>query len=161
LISSWNSGREVVPLRLERGSLGNKDAEQAEYLVKLAGQLRATPDVEAMFVDELLDEPYFGPNNPESHYGLVELLRGSDGHWQIGPRKPAFEALRAAIGDAARQGEQRCGRVQEAPPQKRIQVGGSLKDMGDEATPRERDGSGDGSKSPRGRPTPVMPAKWV
>jgi len=84
------------------GSLGKKHAEQAEYLVKLARQLRATPGVEAMFVYELLDEPYFGPNNPESHYGLVELLRGSNGLWQIGRRKPAFGALRAVIGDIRR-----------------------------------------------------------
>ncbi len=55
-----------------------------------------------MFVYELLDEPYFGPDNPESHYGLVELLRGSDGCWQVGRRKPAFGALRAAIGDGSR-----------------------------------------------------------
>jgi hypothetical protein len=92
----------LTELNHRGGSLGNKHAEQAEYLVKLARQLRATPGVEAMFVYELLDEPYFGPNNPESHYGLVELLRGSDGLWKIGRRKPAFGALQAVIRDAPR-----------------------------------------------------------
>ena len=84
------------------GSLRGKHAEQAEYLLKLGRQLRASPGVEAMFVYELLDEPYFGPDNPESHYGLAELLRGGDGLWQIGPRKPAFGALRSLLGESSR-----------------------------------------------------------
>jgi hypothetical protein len=83
------------------GSLGNKRTEQAQYLVKLARQLRATPGVEAMFVYELLDEPYFGLDNPESHYGLVEILRGNNGLWQVGRRKPAFGALRAVMREAS------------------------------------------------------------
>jgi hypothetical protein len=97
-------GRPIwfTELNYRGGSLGNKHAEQADYLVKLARQLRATPGVEAMFVYELLDEPYFGPDNPESHYGLVELQRGSDGQWQIGRRKPGFSALRAVIGNGSR-----------------------------------------------------------
>jgi hypothetical protein len=43
--------------------LGNK---HAEYLVKLARQLCTTPGVHAMFVYELLEEPHFGSDTPES-----------------------------------------------------------------------------------------------
>jgi hypothetical protein len=75
------------------GSQGGKEKQQAEYLTATARQLRAYPGVEAFFVYELLDEPYFGMDNAESYYGLVELVTGQTGRWTIGRRKEAFRAL--------------------------------------------------------------------
>ncbi len=76
------------------GSRGDQSQEQADYLEKTARQLRDCRTVEAFFVYELLDEPYFGPDNDESHYGLVELTKGPDQRWQVDCRKPAFDRLR-------------------------------------------------------------------
>jgi hypothetical protein len=80
------------------GSRGGKEDEQANYLQEIARQLRSSPSVEAMFVYELFDEPYFGPENDESFYGLIELIKGADGHWQAGRRKPAFSRLQGVFG---------------------------------------------------------------
>jgi len=79
------------------GSMGNAGEEQAAYVHRLASQLRASPGVAGFFVYELLDEPYFGPDNPESHYGVARIEKGPDGRWRIAGRKPALAALRAAI----------------------------------------------------------------
>jgi len=84
------------------GSQGGKEAEQAAYLTATGRQLRADPGVEAFFVYELLDEPYFGEDNPESHYGLVELIRGESGRWRIGRKKEAFRALARVIESSGR-----------------------------------------------------------
>lgn len=86
----------ITEINRRGGSLGNPQ-EQADYLARTARQLATSPGVQAMFVYELLDEPYFGPTNPESHYGLVELHKGAAGQWQIGQRKPAFQAIEQLI----------------------------------------------------------------
>jgi hypothetical protein len=78
------------------GSQGGQGREQAEYLVEMAQTLDRA-GVEAFFAYELFDEPYFGPENPESHYGLVEVVRGLDQRWRPGPPKPAFHVLRALL----------------------------------------------------------------
>jgi hypothetical protein len=49
-----------------------------------------------VFVYELFDEPYFGPDNGESHYGLIRLVRNAHGRWTPGEPKPAFAVLREA-----------------------------------------------------------------
>jgi len=82
------------------GSLGGKEQEQADYLSGAARQWRGSPGVEAFFVYELLDEPYFGTENPESHYGLVEVVKGPDGRWRVRRKKEAFQALRAVIAES-------------------------------------------------------------
>jgi hypothetical protein len=92
-------GRPVWLTEIDRrgGSLGGKEAEQAQYLAGAARQLPAQRGIEAFFVYELLDEPYFGAENPESHYGLVTLVKNADGLWRTGRRKPTFAAMRKAI----------------------------------------------------------------
>ena len=83
----------VTEVNRRGGSRDGKSAEQGDYLEQTA-RTRHGPGVEAFFVYELLDEPYFGAASDESFYGLVELARGSDGLWQLGHRKPAFTRLR-------------------------------------------------------------------
>jgi hypothetical protein len=84
----------ITEINRRGGSMGGKEEEQAAYLSGAARQLSALPGVEALFVYELLDEPYFGADNPESHYGLVGLAKGTDGRWRTGWQKMAFSTLR-------------------------------------------------------------------
>jgi hypothetical protein len=74
------------------GSAGGRDRELADYMTHDIARLAANPSVGALFIYELLDEPYFGEAG-ESHYGLVTLGRGPLGHWVVTGMKPAFGAL--------------------------------------------------------------------
>jgi hypothetical protein len=74
------------------GSAGGGDLELADYMNHDLAKLAANPGVGALFVYELLDEPYFGEGG-ESHYGLVALGRGPSGNWVVTGRKPAFGAF--------------------------------------------------------------------
>lgn len=87
----------VTEVNRRGGSQGGQEHEQAASLEQIARQLRPYPGVEAFFAYELLDEPYFGADNPESYYGLVEIVRGPDGRWRVSREKEAFGALRALI----------------------------------------------------------------
>jgi len=71
--------------------------KQAAYLEAAAKRIHGYAGVDAFFVYELLDEPYFGNDNPESHYGLVTLLKSDDGRWRVGTKKPAFQSVRTVI----------------------------------------------------------------
>jgi hypothetical protein len=71
------------------GSAGGKDKELANYMARDLARLSANPDIGALFIYELLDEPYFGETG-ESHYGLVTLGQGASGHWTVTGRKEAF-----------------------------------------------------------------------
>ena len=88
-ITEWNR---------RNGSIGAKgESEQAEYLQQTLLQFRDLADryrLEAVFVYELFDEPYFGPDNGESHYGLIRLRRDALGRWTPGEPKRAFDVLR-------------------------------------------------------------------
>ena len=79
------------------GNGGDKgEAEQAAALTAMtrtfAGLSAAYP-IRALMAYELLDEPYFGPDNPESHYGLVGLRKDAAGRWEPAAEHPAFSAL--------------------------------------------------------------------
>lgn len=87
----------VTEINRRGGSLGGREQEQADWLAAAARQFRRASGVEAFFAYELLDEPYFGAQNPESHYGLVRVSRDAKGIWQAGAPKPAYESLRPAI----------------------------------------------------------------
>ncbi len=84
----------VTELNRRGGNLGGTDKEQCDYLAQSAHRAMTLPGIEAFFVYELLDEPYFGPDNPESYYGLVRLDRKDPPRWHIGDKKPAFDTLR-------------------------------------------------------------------
>ncbi|RYD35089.1 MAG: hypothetical protein EOP87_07965 [Verrucomicrobiaceae bacterium] len=85
----------ITEINRRDGSKGGMEREQAEYIAGPVAKLAAHPDVEAIFLYELLDEPYFGESG-ESDYGLVTVEKGS-GKWKPADRKPGFGALRKVI----------------------------------------------------------------
>jgi hypothetical protein len=89
----------ITEINRRDGSKDGKEKEQADYVSQIAAQLRGNAGVKACFLYELLDEPYFGPSG-ESDYGLVELVKGSQGKWEVKRRKAAFEAFKSAIAKA-------------------------------------------------------------
>ncbi|MEI7728789.1 MAG: glycosyl hydrolase [Verrucomicrobiota bacterium] len=99
LLKGFGKPLWITEINRRDGSKGGKEAEQAEYVRKVATQLRATPGIEAVFFYELLDQPYFGKDNPESHYGLVEVVRGSDKKWQVKRKKEAFATAKTGMTD--------------------------------------------------------------
>ena len=62
----------------------------------------ANPNIDGLFIYELLDEPYFGPDG-ESDYGLVSVKQDQEGRWEIAGKKKAFAAYQAVILANARQ----------------------------------------------------------
>lgn len=91
-------GKPVWVTEIDRrgGSAGGGDAEQARFVVRDVARLGANPGIGALFLYELLDEPYFGAGG-ESHCGLVEVARGKAGKWEVSRRKPAYDAFRSVI----------------------------------------------------------------
>ena len=89
-LKSW--GKEVW---LTEGNRRNGDMD-AQGQARAASsrpitQAREGGIVDAYFVYELLDEPYF--QGGEAHYGLVTFDK-RDGIWTVGERKPAFQAIK-------------------------------------------------------------------
>lgn len=75
----------------------HKEKEQAEYMTKDVAKMGANAGIQGLFIYELLDEPYFGENNGESHFGLVAVTKDRQGKWQVSRRKPAFEAYQSVV----------------------------------------------------------------
>ena len=50
----------ITEINHQNGDLGGKAKEQADYVGRAAAQLRGNPAIGALFIYELLDEPYFG-----------------------------------------------------------------------------------------------------
>ena len=97
LLGGYGKPLWITEINRRDGSRGGNEQEQASYLGRTAAQMAARPDVGAFFVYELLDEPYFGATNPESHYGLVELAQDANKTWRVARKKAAFDVYRAAI----------------------------------------------------------------
>lgn len=70
---------------------------QAEWMRTIPKQFRSLPGVEAFFLYELLDEPYFGPDSSESHFGLVTLVKDAGGKWQVSGKKEGYSVLQTVI----------------------------------------------------------------
>jgi uncharacterized protein YjbJ (UPF0337 family) len=87
----------ITEINRNGGSMDGKEKDQADYVGKAAAQLRGNPAIAALFIYELLDEPYFGQKNAEAHYGLVEIVRDNKNMWQVKRQKEAFEVLKAVI----------------------------------------------------------------
>ena len=87
------------------GSAGGDGPGLADYVSTSVARMGANPGISAVFLYELLDEPYFGEAG-ESHYGLVEVARGDGGRWSVSRKKAAFDAYRCVIaaGRAAPEG---------------------------------------------------------
>lgn len=88
----------ITELNRRGGSLGeNGEAAQAQSLRQTLthfADLAKRYPLHAVFVYELFDEPYFGADNPESHYGLIRVRKGSDGRWTVAEAKQAFNAMK-------------------------------------------------------------------
>jgi len=87
----------LTEINRRNGSAGGRDGDLAEFMTRTVAQIGDNPGVAALFVYELLDEPYLGTGG-ESHYGLVEIAQNGEGRWEVNRKKPAFDALRSVIG---------------------------------------------------------------
>ena len=95
-LKRFNKPLWITEINRRDGSKHGKEQEQSDYVGRTARQLSANPGIQAFFVYELLDEPYFGADG-ESDYGLVTVAKGGAGTWQVSRRKLAFTAFKAAI----------------------------------------------------------------
>jgi len=108
----WITEGNYLPgLDLYNGAYGHPNSEGFEgmqagldYLQQTLPhmwELRNRGFLQAYFVYELLDEPYFLPGQPdtrEAWLGLVEIVPGPSGAgWRIRQRKPAFYVVRDLI----------------------------------------------------------------
>jgi hypothetical protein len=97
LLKDFGKPLWITEINRRDGSMGNAEKDQADYVRQSAAQLRANPAIMSYFIYELFDQPYFGPDNGESHYGLVEVAQDANKKWTIKRKKAAFEALKTAI----------------------------------------------------------------
>jgi hypothetical protein len=97
LLKGYGKPLWITEINSRDGSMNGKQKDQADYVGKTAVQLRGHPDIEAFFIYELLDEPYFGENNGESHYGLMEVVRDKENKWQVKRKKEVFETFKTVI----------------------------------------------------------------
>lgn len=96
LLQGYGKPLWITEINRRDGSKGGAEKDAAEYLGSTARQLREHPAIQAFFVYELLDEPYFGEGG-ESDYGLVKITRDGGGPWRTQARKDSFDALKAVI----------------------------------------------------------------
>ena len=101
-LKSYKKPLWITEINRRGGSLDGHEADQAQYVRDTAQQARAYPGVEGFFAYELLDEPYFGAQNPESYFGLVTVAKSSAGQWSVLDKKPAFTELQAVIARSRR-----------------------------------------------------------
>lgn len=92
-------GRPIWMTEINRrnGSLDHSEEAEATYITEATARYSACKSIRAIFIYELLDEPYF--TGGEGAYGLTSLVKDEAGVWKIGTRKPAFEAFRKSIVD--------------------------------------------------------------
>jgi hypothetical protein len=75
------------------------DEQEAAGLTSMMERLKALAPkykVQAAFVYELMDEPYWAPDF-EAYMGLVRVVPKPEGGWQTGEPKPAYAAARSLI----------------------------------------------------------------
>jgi hypothetical protein len=87
----------ITEINRNGGSMNRGEKDQADYVGKAAAQLRGNPAIAALFIYELLDEPYFGPHSLESYCGLVELGRNGQNRWEVVRKKQSFETFKRVI----------------------------------------------------------------
>jgi hypothetical protein len=84
------------------GGSTDGEAAQAKGLSEMMTrhrEIRAPFRVEAVFVYELFDEPYW--SGYEAQMGLIHLKKNGRGFWEIGEPKQAYEVVRALIAQGA------------------------------------------------------------
>lgn len=94
-LKRYNKPLWITETNLRDGN--HKEKEQGEYVTKDVAQMGANASIRGLFIYELFDEPYFGEKSTESHFGLVEITRDGQGKWQVGRKKPAFEAYKSIV----------------------------------------------------------------
>lgn len=83
----------------KRGGSKGADGENEQYIY-LKDTLKAylnyakKYNVQKLIIYELLDEPQFGANNPESFYGLVKVHKNNVGSWEIFEKKKSFNVIK-------------------------------------------------------------------
>ena len=95
LLKRYGKPLWLTEINRRDGSKHGKEMDQAQYMSKNVAKIAATPGIAALFIYELLDEPYFGEG--ESNYGLVEIVRDKHGKWQVSRKKQGFEACKTVI----------------------------------------------------------------
>jgi hypothetical protein len=104
-------GRPIWVTELSN-AYGSRDGEDVQAkgltteMLRLA-DLAPKYNVEAVFIYELFDEPYWAPSF-EAEMGLVRLIGDGAGGWKIGPPKKAYEVARSVIGEIVEGGPRRC-----------------------------------------------------
>ena len=99
-LSAYDRPIWVTELNHPYGSHKEGEEPQAEGLVRLMARLAELSDrysVEAVYIYQLLDEPYWAPSF-EADMGLVTMDAVPDG-WMIGRPKAAYHAVSGAIGN--------------------------------------------------------------
>ena len=86
----------ITEISRRNGSEDGNDRQLADYMEHDVAKLAANPRIGALFIYELLDEPYLGPGNASS-YGLVSVASAGDGTWLVSGRKQAFASLRSTV----------------------------------------------------------------
>ncbi len=99
VLATFNKPIWVTEFNHPLGSSKDGEQAQADGVEQQMNALRALSskyNIEAGYIYELLDEAYWAPSF-EAFMGLAQLRRGTDGKWEIGNRKIAFETVRRVI----------------------------------------------------------------
>lgn len=96
--SSYGKPIWLTEMNRQKGSYLNAEADQADMVAKFANEVWNLPNIEAIFVYELLDEPRLGSTAPEAYYGLCSLVRNSANTlWLFNARKAAFSSYQIMV----------------------------------------------------------------
>ncbi|KQT60477.1 MULTISPECIES: glycosyl hydrolase [unclassified Aureimonas] len=99
ILASYGKPIWVTEFNHSFGSQKDGEEGQAKGLKMMMEGLhgfRDTYKIEAAFIYELFDEPYWAPNF-EAFMGLVGVVKAPDGQWTVGPQKQAFQAAQEVI----------------------------------------------------------------
>jgi Glycosyl hydrolase catalytic core len=87
----------ITEMNQKNGSMNGNENAQAKYLNQTFNSIGSNSGIKGMFIYELLDEPYFGKDNGESHYGLVEVKKSKYNKWQVKRKKKAFKVFQSKV----------------------------------------------------------------
>ncbi|SKA32954.1 hypothetical protein [Consotaella salsifontis] len=94
-------GKPIWVTEFNHSQGSHKDGKEGQAaglsaMMRRLVELNKAYDVEATFIYELFDEPYWAPSF-EASMGVVSMVKGSGGQWTVGPQKPAFAAAQEVI----------------------------------------------------------------
>ncbi|MDD2307882.1 MAG: glycosyl hydrolase [Prolixibacteraceae bacterium] len=97
-LNEFNKPLWITEINRKGGSQGIDGEQELDRYMK--GLLQTYPEysikyrIEKLMIYELLDEPQFGSNNPESFYGLVNVNKDKNGKFKATTKKSAFETIK-------------------------------------------------------------------